>query len=353
MGSDDRRAPRTLTMPAGTTTSYVIVCDESGYSGPNLLDAHQRFMTHASTDLSPEMANEVIKEVRQRSRMHDAEEMKWKSLQKRRPDAVRWLLAESGPLAGHAKLIVADKLYTLVAKIIDLLVEVVEYEAGNHFYASSGQARKHSRILFRNGERAFGKQAWSDLLEAFLKLAKEGDATAGANFVQMVDDLRLRGHVRAIESIMDSIWQARAEVGELLDPDSRIATMNPIYTMLPTTIRLWWDDVREPIFVLHDETNALNDEVVKLTRLIMANPLPEHRRVAPPVPFSGLEKVNSKTDARVQVADLLAGAGRVCAERAWLGEESDLFVGHFIHPGSMWADEPSWLRLSGRPADSR
>jgi hypothetical protein len=70
-----------------------------------------------------------------------------------------------------------------------------------------------------------------------------------------------------------------------------------------------------------------------------------------PAPIMALQQVDSRTDARVQVADLVAGVGAWAARNALDGtltdQDADL-IRPYVMADSMWADVPSWFQLYGR-----
>src|SRR4051794_7981244 len=94
-----------------TDTVVEIACDESGFSGTNLLDAATPVITHASVDLRPDEAAELVAELRSGSRFALAEFKSGQLL--RDPGAgtsLEWFLAR---LSGRAHVHVIDKEYFL------------------------------------------------------------------------------------------------------------------------------------------------------------------------------------------------------------------------------------------------
>src|SRR4051794_7080233 len=77
----------------------------------------------------------------------------------RRPQVVEWLLGPMGPPAGRAAVVLVDKQYFLVAKVVDLLIEELAHSQGEDLYAGDG-ARRMAWALFREGERALGNELW-------------------------------------------------------------------------------------------------------------------------------------------------------------------------------------------------
>ncbi|HWS39365.1 MAG TPA: hypothetical protein VN408_42305, partial [Actinoplanes sp.] len=126
--------------PAGTVTGGVveIACDESGFSGTNLLRSTEPVITHASTDLRPDEASTLISELRTRFRLSPHELKSGRFL--RHPgagEAAVWFLAR---LSGRARVHLVDKEYFLSTRVIDLLLAQPSYLAGTHLMPGSRPA---------------------------------------------------------------------------------------------------------------------------------------------------------------------------------------------------------------------
>jgi hypothetical protein len=90
--------------------------------------------------------------------------------------------------------------------------------------------------------------------------------------------------------------------------------------MLPALAEtvLFWSGGRRRVLVIHDEQSALTAGRLKRLQQVLADragssPADADQSGAPPAtvsPLAGLVSVDSRDDARVQVADLLAGVAR-------------------------------------------
>ena len=96
-----------------------IACDESGFSGSNLLDPLSPVLVHASTDLSVPEASDIIAALRSSS--GGASEYKSGRLLRadQRP-ALEWFLAT---LRGRAHVHVVDKTAFVAARVLELFAE--------------------------------------------------------------------------------------------------------------------------------------------------------------------------------------------------------------------------------------
>ena len=270
-----------------------IACDESGFSGRNLLDPATPVITHASVDLGIEEAVALIAALRSGFRFSPSELKSGQFL--RSPtagDAVGWFLTA---LRGRALVHLVDKEYFLATRIVDLFLGEPSYASGTSLARGDDGA---ARGLYRAG-RSAGRE-WTAFLAAFVDLARikrrrSPDPRAQERFFQTHDRLGLlpgldRDRVRAV-------------LIRLCEDDRSIPP--PLEPMLPALAEtvLFWSGGQRPVLVIHDEQSALT--AGRLTRLqqVLVSP-------AGVALLAGLVTVDSRDDPRVQVADLLAGVAR-------------------------------------------
>ncbi len=280
--------------PVGAVTGTVveIACDESGFSGTNLLDPATPVITHASVDLSVAEAVELIAQLRSGYRFSPNEFKSGRFLRGARAgQALEWLLAA---LAGRAHVHLVDKEYFLATRIVDLLVAEPSYAAGTRL---TGEHRPAALALYRAG--------CSDLLAAFVDMVRTKrrqvpDPGAVDRFLRAREALVPHGL-----AVLDRLDPTRvgAFLTRLADGDPSIPPpLEPLLPALAETV-LFWSAGGRRVLVVHDEQSALT--AGRLRRLQRA--LADGAGVSPLV---GLVMVDSRDDPRVQVADLLAGVAR-------------------------------------------
>lgn len=336
--------------------SIVIACDESGSEGEAVFDSRHPVFCHGSTDLDMDAAGALIAELRHQTRSK-AEEVKSEQLLK--PNAAHVLsrlFGEEGPLRGHAVMYLVDKQYFVIAKVIDLLIEELAH-AGRIDLYGSGQARTMAHTLYREGSRAFPTAEWENLLRQFNSLMRarqrKGTKATVDEFFETIERLRLRSRRRKVGDIMNVLSKTRPFADEFqarLGAPEVVRTMDPLLAALPETIRIWHARERRPISILHDQQAALDRVTVEQTVHFLREPLPEFRRFHGPAAIDGVMQVDSKTDPRVQVADLVAGIGRVVGTAALAGSALPLDPTDYIARSSLWADDVSWRALTGLPS---
>lgn len=297
--------------PAGAVVE--IACDESGFSGTNLLRSTEPVITHASVDLSAGEAAELLAALRSGFRFSPHE---FKSGQLLRGagagEALEWFLTA---LAGRAHVTVVDKEFFVVTRIIDLLLAEPSYAAGTRL---DREHRPAALALHRSRHTAGAD--WDAFLAAFVDLVRikrrHPDRQAVQRFFQTRDALVRHGPGAPAATVLNELSPSHVwEVVTRLDNDDR-SIPPPLEPMLPALADtvLSWSGGRRQVLVTHDEQSALTaDRLTRLQQALVSVIAPTDRAGRLPSgvsPLAGLTMVDSRDDPRVQIADLLAGAAR-------------------------------------------
>jgi hypothetical protein len=317
----------------------VVACDESGFSGTNLLDPSSEVITHASVHLDSRTAAEYVALIRSRFR-YSATEYKSTQLLRQRP-ALEWLLRT---LPGRAHVHLTDKSFFVVTRLVDYLIGDPSYAAGTSLAL---ELRPMALELHRRGPVVFGRARWTALLETFVALMqKRNRSVSGPAVERFFSELEW---LRSEQLDLSALRNARPQLEEVLTKllDDRSSVPPPLEPLLPAlleTIRYWSNG--RSVTVVHDEQSALTTyRVAHISRV-----LAEAGDDDGPPPLAGFTQVDSRTDPRIQLADLLAGAARHISTSELHGvgtPELTLLLRPFVSPNSLWSDEASWARLSG------
>jgi hypothetical protein len=280
--------------PVGAVTGAVeIACDESGFSGSNLLDPATPVITHASVDLSVSEAAGLVATLRARFRYAPDEYKAGPFLRSpRAEEALEWFLAA---LRGRAHVHLVDKEFFLVTRIVDLFVAEPSYAAGTRLARHPAASALY---------RARGAAGWGAFLAAFVELVRtkrrhRPDRAAFEAFFAtrpagVLDGLS-RPHVWAVLTRLTS------------DDRSIPPPLEPLLPALAETV-LFWSAARRPVLVIHDEQSALTaGRLRRLQEVLAAGAAVPPGRSSP---LAGLVMADSRDDPRVQLADLLAGVAR-------------------------------------------
>ncbi|MEU1808825.1 DUF3800 domain-containing protein [Micromonospora aurantiaca (nom. illeg.)] len=307
-GSTGARLPLQGGLPPGEALTGAVVeiaCDESGFSGTNLLDPATPVIVHASVDLSRDEAAALIRTLRSGFRF-SPDEVKSRQFLRRREaaEAVRWFLSA---LRGRAHVYLVDKEFFLATRVVDLLLAEPSYAAGTRL---AGDRRPAAAALHRAG-RAAGPE-WTAFLAAVVEMLRtkrrdRADDRSVARFFAARDALRRHVGDAQAGAVLDALGPARvaAVQARLYAGDRTIPPpLEPLLPALAETV-LHWSGGRRRVLVIHDEQSALTEYRLRRLQAALAAGDP-----AGPSPLAGLVMTDSRDDPRVQAADLLAGVAR-------------------------------------------
>ncbi|QLQ35394.1 hypothetical protein [Micromonospora robiginosa] len=289
---------------APTGAVVEIACDESGFSGTNLLDPATPLISHASVDLTVEEATRLLASLRS-GFPWSAHEFKSRQFL-RRPeaaDAREWFLAQ---LRSRAHVHLVDKQFFLVTRVVDLLLEEPSYAAGTRL----APARRADALALHRACRAAGPDG-DAFLAAFVEMLRtkrrdrSGDGSVDRFFAAR-DALLRHAPADAVLHALDRSRVADVQARLYAEDRSIPPPLEPLLPALAETV-LFWSGGRRRVLVTHDEQSALTaDRLRRLQRaLAEGGGLP-----AGESPLAGLVMTDSRDDPRVQVADLLAGVAR-------------------------------------------
>jgi hypothetical protein len=302
-----------------------IACDESGWSGRNLLDPATPAFTHASVDLAIDEAAELMAALRSGL---DGSRQELKSAQfLRGPRSGEQRERLMAALRGRAHVFLVDKEYFLVTRIVDLFLAEPSYASGTHLT----QDQRPAALAVYRARQSAGRD-WEEFLAAFVALVgikrqHELDRRGVRRFIEARDALARLDLDGQAASVLAELSEAnvRAVLIRMSHDRSIPPPLEPILPALAETV-LFWSGGR-PVLVIHDEQSALTaDRLRRLQRLLAGAAATSGWRGETdesPLgsPLAGLVTVSSQHDARVQIADLLAGVARRSADA---GENSPL-----------------------------
>ncbi|MGW3887740.1 DUF3800 domain-containing protein [Micromonospora chokoriensis] len=293
-----------------------IACDESGFSGTNLLRSTAPVITHASVDLTVDEAVALITTLRSGFRFSPHELKSGRFLRGSGADeALGWLRTE---LAGRAHVHVIDKEFFLVTRIVDLLLVEPSYAAGTRLASEHLPA-----ALALHAARHSAGSDWDAFLTAFVDCVRMKRRLPVHQTVQRFFEARdalLRHRLgTAADEILGGLSpdHVRAVLARLDNDDRSVPPpLEPLLPALAETV-LSWSGGRRQVLVTHDEQSALTaDRLIRLQRVLAdgsrwaAGTEPAGALPVGVSPLAGLVMVDSRDDPRVQVADLLAGVAR-------------------------------------------
>jgi hypothetical protein len=305
-----------------------VACDESGWEGANLSTGRSDVIAYASVRLTAEAAADCLRQLGGRAGPAPREFKASHVLRPVRRSTVTSLLGPAGPLHGKAFVHLTDKAYFVVGRALDLVLGQ-SAEAASAGLAADPRLTDLAAKLTRDRRPAFLAAC-----NAVVRIEKPWQVREPVDaFIDLVEELR---PVRSVA------YAARAQLLEdrVLHPAGE-----PLIPALARTVLHWSRGGTTDVAIVHDEQSALTERRIRWLE----------RQLLPPGRELRFRQVDSRTDRRVQVADVLAGLARRLAADALHGRgDAELcrLLRPFVDPGSRWCDEPSWSTMA-RPAGSR
>lgn len=289
-----------------------VFCDESGYTGPNLLDEQQRFFVYSSVALPPELADEIATNLRSNFGIN-SKELKYENFsQARGKDALRWLLTT---YRDRFAVFYADKRFSAAGKFFEYTFEPVLRPIKNIFY-EIGFHKFISNLLVASWDD--GEIAGRELIEDGQNLIRDKQPTKLKRLLR--PPLHLPGGDDPLSSIASFCAAYKRDILKEIaainanDVTARW-TMDISDTALLQIINHWGKD-HEEIELICDESKPLQASADHIARMATTNlavdlgfPISPNRNIVQlnkPIRF-----VDSKgAFVGVQLADLIGGLTR-------------------------------------------
>jgi hypothetical protein len=332
-------------------TSLEIACDESGWEGSNFAAANSDVIAHASVRVDIDTAAECMRALRDRSGQRSYEYKASHLLRTRGGPDLAGFLGPSGPVYGRARVHLTHKSCFVLGRVLDLFI-------GGSVDAASLGLRPDQRLvslaarLCRAGPDSFGRAPWHAFLtaaNAVLQVRRHPRVREPVDaFFDQVEILRTLDGDRRAGRILDELSPGRQEAysarARLIEDHVLHPVLEPLIPGLARTV-LHWSRGVHPVAIVHDEQSALTERRLRRIEQILAAPPLELIHLPAQGRFIRFRQVDSRTDPRVQVADLLAGVTRKVATDVLIGgadPELTALLRPYVDPASRWC-EPRWL----------
>ncbi len=260
-----------------------VACDESGYEGEKLVGGTTDVFAHAAVRLDIATADECIRELRDRIRSPATQYKANHVLREKHRPTLLWLIGPDGPLHGNSRV----------------------------------------QNVFLHGA--------NDLL----RIRERIDAPPSVDaFFDLLASLRPAGPVG---EILDLLRGARGYAEDFRADPPAIPPLDPLIPALHRAVNHWGRGGRA-VAIVHDRQNTLSAErVAALTSLIAR----EQQVIGGSATLAGIEFVEAALDARIQLADFLAGVARKLASDQLHGQddpELTALMRPYVDPLSVWGD---------------
>jgi hypothetical protein len=170
-------------------------------------------------------------------------------------------------------------------------------------------------------------------------------------FVSALSEARDACDNSFVGEVLEWMWDFRDHVSNYGSTDSRtrFREFDPMYGTLVSVAMTWrirLGDVRLEFVV--DQYGPLDQDTIDMIRIAATDPLSLNPGLLPPGQLESIRLVDSKSDARVQLADILAGCGQAIAKLASKGTLDDPLqdlTREMLDCNGMWADSSGLDKL--------
>ncbi len=310
-------------------TITTIACDESGAEGENLMASTHPVFVHGSVNLALDEAQEMYSELKDATRSEASEIMSKTMLLPKNRQALLDLLRK---LDGRANIYLVEKSYFVTATLVSLFVALPALRAGEDL-AGNGSGRELADRLHSRAPAALGLERWDALLHVSNQLlrsyTREGtERPTTQPFLYALDEARRHCTDVDLRILLEAIWMARDLAEEYRNEDTvALRELDSMAGSLVSVSMTWALRLgNAPFEFLIDTYPTLTEDV----RTAIVNAAQDSLSLGDfPLPRGDLRAIHmtdSHLDARVQVADIVAGVGREVARLAMDGTFDDELV---------------------------
>jgi hypothetical protein len=343
-----------------TVALRTIYCDESGFTGYNLLDPLQPVFAVASADIAEHRAAGILRDSFPR---YQGAEFKFSNIwgSKNRAGLLRFA-AHLQEFADVSFIYMADKRFAVLTKMVDFLIEPYITHAGYDFY-DDGFCWKYSNYI-HFGLTQFGPP---ELLEALLRHYQQFSRNPTEASLSALQT-RLRFMAASSDERVRIFLEQMAFGAELFSRFHDLATFKGSDELQTTTmiavVSHWRQNHPEDFAIVHDaSSNFLRDK--EMWERITNNNVPRqlHRGgdgtyVEFPLRVLSTAAMDSKDSQSIQFCDLLAGiatkhfsARTEGEDRRFMNELINAGLHHVtyngIRPQTVFPDQIPPKRLTG------
>ena len=287
-----------------------VACDESGFAGGNLVGAgNSPVFAHASTSLGAHAAADLLHQVH---RAIGAKGGEYKSAELMRPRhraVLHSLLGPSSPIPEASYVHLIDTRFFVLTRLIDVLLGP-GLVRGPDSPGTDPQLRAMALTLYHSGEQAYGSERWREFLTRGANIVRTNNRWLPKNPIELFySTLDEMAHQRAdgdVAAIIARLRESRPVAERIRNAHLNDRTLSPLMEpLIPAVLRAveFWGASTASLTLIHDEQSALTPARIAEIAAIFAEHHPGHRLTA-------VRRVDSRNDARIQIADFLAGIAR-------------------------------------------
>lgn len=312
-----------------------IYFDEAGNTGAALTDSSQPVFVLTSLDLTNEEADSLLDSVR----TPQTNEVKFSSLRRTEAGRARLVkLIQSDALTPmRVKAMVTHKRFMIVTKLIDIIEETLAHYSGIDLY-ERGANIGLSNLRYHVTPVFCGKDNFEELLVSFVEMIRNPTLVSKERFFRATKAV----HDNCANEDYRVSWApylyAERVIDDILDGVTYL-TLDPAIPSFFLHCTEWGAQLATNFHAVHDASKPMVAEKDTFLAMMDPNIEPEiigydRRKFEFPLKATGIDFVDSRDYAAIQLADLISGATNYHASavaRAQRDELSDALEAAGIH----------------------
>ena len=301
--------------------------DESGNTGPALLDDAQPVFALSSLDYSDQEATELL------SCVESSQGAEAKFVDLRKTDSGQRKLVRffnnpnfNSDRGTRVKITVYHKPYMVISKAVDILLEPSARKYGLDLY-ERGLNISLANIFFICTPVFCGQDRFRHLLKLFVDMIRTKDRASIGKFFYWARRLHDLCDYEEHRSLLSLFLNAESSIGSILENVNPLS-VNPAIPAFFYHCTAWGEQCGD-FNAIHDKSKPLYDERDNL-RLFMDKGIPptevghDRRKFVLPLKATDLDFGDSRVFRQLQVADLFAGASKHLCTCRVRGVKDDL-----------------------------
>lgn len=342
-------------------SSRSLFFDESGFTGYNLLDQDQPIFVIASTDISPELAKDILQTSFPN---YQGAEFKftniWRSSNKK-AGLTRFAQRLRG-LETQAFTWVIDKKFAVLTKAIDFLIEPIMTRVGYDFY-SDGFSMKYANYIYYGLTNIGESQLYDAVVSAYQEFSRNPSRPTLARMTTRLG-LMAGSLEEALKVFLEQMHLGAVHFEELHDLKTFAGSDELQLTSMVAVIGHWRQSSSEDFLVFHDASSNFFRQRELWTRITndqvpaQLHPTSGGTHVQFPLRVSSTTALDSKDHYSIQFCDVLAGLATKHFNPKVVGADRELLNGlvnaglgalsyNGIQPGTQFPDQIPPRRLTG------
>jgi len=300
-----------------------IYFDESGNTGQNLLDISQPIYVLTSHNFTEDETKEILKPL-----TSIGKEIHFKQLKKSYKYQQQLIEIFNSEFINdnRIKYYYADKKFSIVCQIVDLLIEPVLYNNGIDIY-KKGLNIAYSNILFNLGTNIWNDNHFNTFLNDFQIMIRDSKIENIQNFYisfsQLYENLESEDKL-----ILDPILRSKLIIKKVLKNITKysIDLSLSIFTALASA---WGKQINENIDVFHDDSKQIEFWLEYIGFFSHKNKSEvkevgfDYRKINYPLPINSIQLVDSENCVQIQLADIISSSLSYCIKKTHIEKDTN------------------------------